>query len=36
MHPTKFWFIWQSSFSGEDLLEIIQSDTRIVYGGHIC
>jgi hypothetical protein len=21
---------------GEDFLEIIQSETRIVYGGHIC
>jgi hypothetical protein len=23
-------------FRGEDFLEIIQSETRIVYGGHIC
>jgi hypothetical protein len=29
-------FIWQSGFRGEDFLEIIQSETRIVYGGHIC
>jgi hypothetical protein len=36
MHPTKFRFIWQSGFRGEDFLEIIQSETRIVYGGHIC
>jgi hypothetical protein len=35
MHPTKFQFIWQSGFRGEDFLEIIQSKTRIVYGGHI-
>jgi hypothetical protein len=32
----KFRFIWQSGFRGEDFLEIIQSETRIVYGGHIC
>jgi hypothetical protein len=25
-----------SGFRGEDFLEIIQSETRIVYGGHIC
>ena len=36
MHPTKFRFIWQSGFRGEDFLEIIQLETRIVYGGHIC
>jgi hypothetical protein len=36
MHPTKFRFIWQSGFRREDFLEIIQSETRIVYGGHIC
>jgi hypothetical protein len=36
MHPTKFRFIWQSGFRGEDFLEIIQSETRIVNGGHIC
>ena len=36
MHPTKFLFIWQSGFREEDFLEIIQSETRIVYGGHIC
>ena len=36
MHPTKFRFIWQNGFRGEDFLEIIQSETRIVYGSHIC
>jgi hypothetical protein len=25
MHTTKFWFIWQSGFRGEDFLEINQS-----------
>ena len=35
MHTTKFRFIWQSGFRGEDFLEIILSETRIVYGGHI-
>jgi hypothetical protein len=34
MLPTKFWFIWQSGFRGEDYLEINQSETRIVRGGH--
>ena len=34
MHPTKFRFIWQSGFRGEDFLEINQSETRIVCGGH--
>ena len=33
MHPTKFRFIWQSGFRGEDFLEINQSETRIVCGG---
>jgi hypothetical protein len=36
MLPTKFWFIWQSGFRGEDFLEITQSETRIVCGGHVC
>jgi RNA-splicing ligase RtcB len=31
MHPTKFRFIWQSGFGGEDFLEIIQSETKIFY-----
>jgi hypothetical protein len=34
--PTKFRFIWQSGFRGEDFLEINQSETRIVCGGHVC
>ena len=34
--PTKFQFIWQSSFRGEDFLGINQSETRIVCGGHVC
>jgi hypothetical protein len=34
--PAKFRFIWQSSFRGEDFLEINQSETRIVCGGHVC
>jgi hypothetical protein len=29
MLPTKFRFIWQSSFRGEDILEINQSETRL-------
>ena len=36
MLPTKFRFIWPSSFRGEDFLEINQSETRIVCGGHVC
>jgi hypothetical protein len=36
MLHTKFWFIWQSGFRGEDFLEINQSETRIVCGGHVC
>jgi hypothetical protein len=36
MLPTKFRFIWQSGFRGEDFLEINQSETRIVCGGHVC
>jgi hypothetical protein len=36
MPPTKFRFIWQSGFRGEDLLEINQSETSIVCGGHVC
>jgi hypothetical protein len=27
---------WQSSFRGDDFLEINQSETRIVCGGHVC
>ena len=36
MDPTKFRFIWQSGFRGEDFLEIDQSETRIVGGDHVC
>jgi hypothetical protein len=36
MLPTKFWFIWPSSFRGEDFLEINQSETRKACGGHVC
>jgi hypothetical protein len=36
MLPTKFRFIWQSGFRGEDFLEINQSETRIAFGGHVC
>jgi hypothetical protein len=36
MIPIKFRFIWQSGFRGEDFLEINQSETRIVCGGHVC
>jgi hypothetical protein len=36
MLPTKFQFICQSSFRGDDYLEINQSETRIICGGHAC
>jgi hypothetical protein len=36
MLTTKFLFIWQSGFRGEDFLEINQSETRIAIGGHVC
>jgi hypothetical protein len=36
MIPTKFQFIRLSGFRGEDFLEINQSETRIVYGCHVC
>ena len=36
MLPTKFRFIWQSGFRGDDFLEINQSETRIACGGHVC
>ena len=36
MFPTKFRFIWQRGFRGEDFLEINQSETRIAYGRHVC
>jgi hypothetical protein len=35
MLPTKFRFIWQSGFRGDDFLEINQSETRIACGGHV-
>jgi hypothetical protein len=31
MFPTKFRFIWQSGFRGEDFKTIGQSETRIVF-----
>jgi hypothetical protein len=36
MLPTKFQFIWESGFRGEDFLEINQSETRMACGGHVC
>jgi hypothetical protein len=36
MLPTKFRFVWQSGFRGEDFLEIDQAKRRIVGGGHVC
>ena len=36
MLPTKFQFIWPSGFRGDNFLEINQSETRIVCGGHVC
>jgi hypothetical protein len=35
MLPTKFQFIWESGFRGEDFLEIKQSEKIIVWGGHV-
>ena len=35
MLPTKFQFIWESGFRGEDFLEINQSETRVACGGHV-
>jgi hypothetical protein len=34
--PTKFRFIWPNAFSGDDFLEINQSETIIAYGEHVC
>jgi hypothetical protein len=34
--PTKFQFIWESGFRGEDFLESNQSKTRMACGGHVC
>jgi hypothetical protein len=36
MFSTKFQYIWESGFRGEDFLEINQSETRIACGGHVC
>jgi hypothetical protein len=36
MLPTKFQFIWESGFRGEDFLEINQSETRMACGSHVC
>jgi hypothetical protein len=35
MLPTKFQFIWESGFRGEDFLEINQSETRMACGVHV-
>ena len=35
IHPTKFRFIWPSDVGGGYVLEINQSEIRIVYGGHV-
>ena len=36
MLPTTFRFIWLRSFREHFFLEINQSETRIVCGGHVC
>jgi hypothetical protein len=36
MLPAKFDSIWPSSFRGEDVSNISQSEPRIGLGGHIC
>ena len=36
MLPTNFRIIWPCCFTGEDVLEIDQSETRIACGGHVC
>jgi hypothetical protein len=36
MLPTTFRFIWPSGFREKVFLEIDQSETRIVGGGHVC
>jgi hypothetical protein len=35
MLPTKFRFIWPTSFRGEELLNIDQSETRIACGSYV-
>ena len=34
--PTKLQFIWESTFRGEDFLEINQSERRMACAGHVC
>ena len=34
--PTKFQFIWESGFRGDDFLEINQSKRRMACCGHVC
>jgi hypothetical protein len=36
MLPTKFQFIWETGFRGEDFLEINQSGIFFACGGHVC
>jgi hypothetical protein len=36
MLPTKFQFIWESGFRGEDFIETNQSETGMACGGHVC
>ena len=36
MLSTKFQFIWESGFRGEDFLEINQSEKRMACCGHVC
>jgi hypothetical protein len=36
MLSAKIGSIWPSSFRGEDLFNISQSEKRIALGGHIC
>jgi RNase P/RNase MRP subunit p29 len=36
MHPTSFGLIGKVVSEEKIFLEIIQSETRIVYGGYIC
>jgi hypothetical protein len=36
MLSTKFQFIRESGFRGEDFLEINQAEIRMACGGHVC
>jgi hypothetical protein len=36
MISTKFQFIWESGFRGEDFLVITQSEKRMACDGHVC